>query len=451
MSGSLTSRTIAAGLIWITISLGAGGWVILMVFQGSISRQFDAGLVAELELLTASVAELEGDPSVRMTNPDFWRVYSGTYWQASALDGRSYRSRSLWDAEFQIETASPGEVRANILGPDEQPVRLLARAIDLPDGQSWTVAVAQDTSSLKGEIARFERTLWISAAFVCVALLAFAFVLLRITLAPLKQLRYAVQNRSVISQPIFGSYPREVAPLVNDLNALLARNERLREKGRLQAANLAHALKTPAAILTNELAKARRGETIDTVLSGQAVESISAAADRHLSLVNAMPPDPALPSQTDLLSVTRSVVRAIGRIYPHIRWEIVGNNSVHVGVAKTEVTEILGNVLDNAGKWARSKVRVALTEDTDFGTIVVDDDGPGVPQKDRGRILKQGMRLDESRSGSGLGLTIVKDIVEVHRGALHMGRAPSGGLRIRIRLPAAPMSALPKPKSGNKP
>ncbi len=441
MSGSLTSRAIAAGVIWIACALGLGGWAINGVFQGSISRQFDARLEAELDLLTARIAESDSNPAGRMSNPDFLRAYSGTYWQAYAADGRQYRSRSLWDTELPVPETVDGEYRKETGGPGDRSVRLLARTVTMPDGMQWTLAVGRDRSGLQKEVAAFQRTLLLSAALFGAVLLISAFLLLRIALAPLRRLHRAVQGRQLRSGPIEGPYPSEIAPLVDDLNRMLTRNERLRERGRLQAANLAHALKTPAAILANELAKARRGDPLDLTLSTEAVDNIAAAAERHLGLADAGPEDGPVPASTDAVPVAREVVRAIRRIYPDQSLEIAADRAVLVRADRSEITEVLGNIVDNAAKWARGKVRLSLSGKAGLGAITVEDDGPGVPVINRDRILEQGVRLDETRSGTGLGLTIVADIVERHGGRIRMARSSLGGLKLVVELPAGQLAA----------
>ncbi|MCV0424367.1 MAG: sensor histidine kinase [Roseibium sp.] len=436
MSGSLTYRVVAAGLIWITCALGIGGWLIYGMFQDSISRLFDSRLEAELELLTAKIADTEANPADQMKNPDFWRVYSGTYWQATAEDGRRYRSRSLWDMELPVPDVVPDGWIYEIVGPGNRPIRILARSLTMPSGTRWTLAVGHDKSALHDEIAVFSRALFLSAGILGGILLTSAFLLLRIALSPLQQLHSAVRKRQVRSGSIEGHYPAEVAPLVEDLNQMLERNERLRERGRRQAANLAHALKTPAAILANELTKADRGEQIDTILSVEAVDRISATAERHLTHANADPEDVFLAGSIDAVPLAQEIARAMRRLYPDRSLEIFSDQTVLVHIPQSEITEILGNILDNAAKWAHRQVRLTLLTGIDHCTITVEDDGPGVPEKDRRRILSEGVRLDTSKPGTGLGLTIVADIVEYHGGQIHMTQSLRGGLKVSVELPA---------------
>ena len=323
-----------------------------------------------------------------------------------------------------------------VKGPDNQVLRLVTRSLRTPDKRNWTLAVAANKTALQRETELFQQTLLISGALLGTVLLVAAFLLLRTALSPLKTLRQAVIDRhSNDSGQIGGRFPKEISPLVDDLNLLLQRNERLREKGRLQAANLAHALKTPAAILRNELANAARGEKMNLELADEAIESISAAADRHLSLIAAAPDEHFRAVEADMVPVAGEVVRAIGRLFSDVAFEIEAADSVPINMSRPDQMELLGNVVENAGKWARGKVLVKLANRDGSSMISVEDDGPGVPDSSHSAIIQQGMRLDEARSGSGLGLTIVADIVECHGGRLDLGRSVLGGLSVSVTIP----------------
>ena len=434
---SLTLRTAIAALLWITLALGTGGWVILNVYSASAARQFDQRLEAHLDLLTAALAASPSSPEARMANPKFHRIFSGLYWQAASNKGDVYRSRSLWDSELVFELPGSDEIHIDASGPDGQSLRLLARTLEDTTNGPWTLAVAADRSELEQDYRAFQRTLLLSSAILALALLGAAILMLRAALSPLNKLRRAVADRhSNDSGHIEGRFPSEIEPLVTDLNTLLERNERLREKGRVQAANLAHALKTPAAILRNELTKAARGDQLNVVLAQEAVENVSAAADRHLSLVTAGPEDRLPGARTDIVSSAAEVIRALTRLFADKEFTLDAPDELKISLSRSEQLELLGNLLENAGKWSRSQVGVAISKASGGTAIIVDDDGPGVEPEDRARILQQGVRLDESGAGSGLGLAIVSDIVERHKGTLDLDASSRGGLAVRLWFPS---------------
>jgi signal transduction histidine kinase len=438
---SLTARAILASFIWIAIALGLGGWAISELFRDSTTRQFDANLKAHLELLSAAVASSSANPGSRMTNPDFERVYSGAYWQVSAEGETLFRSRSLWDTELPPFQPQPdgADTVFDTVGPAGDPIRMATRLLVLPDRGGVDLSVALDVEGLHAEIAQFGRRLVYFAALFCCLLLAAAMLLLRAAFAPLKTLQQAVADRHANhAREIEGEYPQELAELVVDLNSLLARNERLRDKGQVQAANLAHALKTPAAILRNELAKARRGDAIDLEMADQAVENVSAFAERHLSLAAAAPQDLAAPSFSDPAKAARDVTSALQRVFPAVEFAVLNDGPQRLPIAHSETVELFGNLVENAAKWTRSEVRIEVGGSGRMVTLSVQDDGPGVAPEDRDEIVKQGVRLDTSRGGSGLGLTIVSDILERHGGEMQLSQsALLGGLEVKLLLPSA--------------
>lgn len=439
IANSLLFRTTLSGIIWIAVALVASGWAILAVFQASAVRQFDSQLQAHLELLTGAVASDPDKLEEHMSYPDFMRVYSGLYWQAKRTDdGTVYRSRSLWDGELVFSMAGADVAQITLAGPDNQTLRLLGQRITTPDGGEWILAIASDTGGLEAEYGQFRRTLIIAFTVMGLALIGVAVLMQRSALAPLKRLRRAVLDRHANgSGRIGGSFPVEIQPLITDLNLLLERNERLREKGRAQAANLAHALKTPSAILQNELTRAERGEDMNIALAEEAVDKISAVADRYLSLVSAGPDDRLPSEKSDFVQTASEALRAIGRLFPDKTIELDAPETLLADIDRSDQFELLGNLIENAGKWAETRVVIRLSRTDGIVEIVVEDDGPGVPDEAYGKILAHGVRLDETRGGSGLGLTIVQDVVDRYHGSLTPGVSALGGLRIEVRIPDA--------------
>ncbi len=245
------------------------------------------------------------------------------------------------------------EFRLEADGPDRQLLRLIARRTTGHDDKTWTLAVAADTSSLTEEVNSFRQTLLLSSAILAFSMLDAAVLMLRAALSPLHILRQAVINRHADeSKKIGGSFPSEVQPLVDDLNTLLERNERLREKGRVQVANLAHALKTPAAILRNELTKARRGEQMNVELADEAIENVSAAADRHLSLTTAGPDEKPTGELVDVVPVVKEIIRALTRLFIEKEFRLSAPEQLPIPRSRPKQLEVFGNLLENAGKWS---------------------------------------------------------------------------------------------------
>lgn len=432
---SLALRAVLAALLWIALALGMGGYTILNLYFDSASRQFDARISAQLDLLAASIIrQHEVAPESQMTEPAFSRVYSGWYWQAENKNSDLLRSRSLWDLTLQLPEQTEPIMQVTVAGPDNQELRLLSRELMVGE-MTWNLAVAADWSGLNDEFAQFRRNLILSGAAIGGVLLLAAVLMMQAALRPLEHLRRAVAERhSAGAGRIDGAFPSEVEVLVEDLNTLLEKNERLREKGRIKAANLAHAIKTPAAILKNEISKAQQGDKIEFLVANQAVDRIAAETDRHL-LVSVSGPDDRIPGERiDAVPVLREIVSALKRLFPEIRFEIDAPDRIEVAVDANDLQEILGNLIENAGKWAKSHIRVSVSKRKAV-RFVVADDGVGVSQDNREKIVQQGIRLDRTKTGTGLGLTIVTDIVENYDGSLELASSELGGLKVIVELP----------------
>lgn len=436
-SRSLIVRTTMAGTVWIVLALAVSGWAILSVFNGSAARQFDTRLTAHLDLLTGAVASSPGSPDGRMSHPDFGRIYSGLYWQAEEMGGSLYRSRSLWDGELVFTITDGPDFVTSLPGPDDQSLRLMARRLTAGDGGDWIVSVAAHTGGLEAERASFRNSLLLAFGLLCFVLITMALVMQRAALSPLSKLRKAVLERHTSQTDLRPEdYPLEIQPLIADLNLVLERNERLREKGRAQAANLAHALKTPSAVLRNELTQIRRGETMNIKLAEEAVDKIAAVADRHLALVSAAPGDGFVREETDFMKSANEVVRALERLFEGKTFELAGPETQMIEMGRADQFELLGNLVENAGKFARSRIRITV-EGSQRGKMLqlaVEDDGPGVPEQSLQRIMGQGVRLDETSTGHGLGLTIVQDTVDRYEGDMNLARSDLGGLKVEISI-----------------
>jgi signal transduction histidine kinase len=283
--------------------------------------------------------------------------------------------------------------------------------------------------------------------WVVLGLLALVFMLgglsqVRRGITPINSLRArlaAVRDGRVAR--VEGDYPAEVEPLVRDLNALLARREEAVRRAQATAGNLAHGLKTPLALLLQQveaLEGAGHGAISQTMR--QEVARMQRQVDYHLVHARAAASAAAPGARCVVLTSVEPLVRALGRLHAdrNLSFAICIGAGVVVAVERQDLDEMLGNLLDNACKWGRSRVEVrAAREGTTAVVITVADDGAGVPQEMWARVTGRGVRADESTPGSGLGLAIVRDLAEVYGGSLTLGRADLGGLRATLHLPPA--------------
>jgi signal transduction histidine kinase len=310
------------------------------------------------------------------------------------------------------------------------------RTIQHPDFSSPVVLrVAADGARIGRMTASFTRTLAISLALLAAGLIAIVVAQVRFGLAPLRGLgRALTQLREGQVDQVEGDYPSEIRPLVEDLNAVLGENRQLLDRARAQAGNLAHALKTPLAVIRNSLAGAAglpaAGE-IDV-----AVERMHQAIERHLVRARAAPTQ-LRGRHVKVVDALEDVVRAIRHIHGgRVAFEVAADTSARFRGDAADLQEIFGNLLDNAAKWARSQVRVGVAGEGGQLRIVVEDDGPGIPAERRAEAIQRGVRLDTSRPGSGLGLQIVDELCHVYGGRLELGSAALGGLSATVDLPA---------------
>ncbi|WP_299407169.1 HAMP domain-containing sensor histidine kinase [uncultured Roseobacter sp.] len=432
---SLRLRVLISATLWIALSLGIGGYAILTVFEKATLRQFDQRLQEGLAVLRVAVATEPQDPTLRMTSPSFSRVYSGLYFQAET-EGFTVASRSLWDRHLPL--GAPGAIPEQQLvsGPDGQQLRLLSQSVRVNDGPRWRLGVAADLASMETLVASFRRSLSFGLCAFGVSLIVAAALMLNAALGPLKRLHEAVVRLShTDARPAPDVFPIEVAPLVRDLDRLIERNRRQRDRGRLQAAGLAHALKTPTTVLSGEIQRAAQGRPLDLNAAEDALARLKEATALHLDHA-ATGPEAMLPGErVDVMATLDDLVRAVGRLYPHIRFDVKGPHQMGLAVTLPDLQEMLGNLIENAAYWAQGHVHVTLEAEGEAVILIVEDDGPGVPLLDRARVFDRGVRLDPDRGGSGLGMTIARDVANLYGGSIRLDTAGLGGLRVILRLP----------------
>jgi signal transduction histidine kinase len=264
--------------------------------------------------------------------------------------------------------------------------------------------------------------------------------LIRSGLTPFKQLRERLSAvRAGLNQRVEGSYPTEVQPLVNDLNALLEDREQRVARAVAKAGDLAHGLKTPLAVLSQEAERVgAEGHRDLAETIGQQVARMRRQIDYHLAQARAAASGTA-GARCSVADSAEGLSRTLLRLHAGRGLSIdVRVSPLHsVKTQREDLDEMLGNLLDNACKWAKSRVTVASSESEAGVVITVDDDGPGIDPSLRDRVLQRGVRADEAAPGSGFGLAIVRDLAELYGGSISLGSSQQGGVRARLELPAA--------------
>ena len=440
-TGSLNRRMIGIAALWITLLLIGGGVALDRVLTQAITRSFDDGLNYVLTAMISS-AEIGPDGEVRLIRPladqRFLEPGSGIYFQISGKGYDDFRSRSLWDRALQADHR-PDDMRAHVYDSRQFPgedLRVMERTVRLPGSKvAWKFIVAQARESLDEQISALRSTLVKSFAILGIGLIIMATLQSYYGLRPLRRVREEISRmRAGEKGRVTAPLPEEIMPMVEELNELLAHNERQAEEARRHAGNLAHALKTPLTVIMNA-ATAKTADLADTVIREAA--TMRRQVDHHLARARAVGRRGSAHCRAEVWPSLEAVERAVGRLYPDVRLDIDGDKSAVVKVERQDLDEMMGNLVENAAKYGGGSVFVTVRRNSEMVEISVEDDGTGIPEKERARIFDRGARLDSGKPGTGLGLAIVRDVAEIYDGGVSLEESEDlGGLLARLKLPA---------------
>lgn len=448
---SVSLRLILLSAAWIALALVAGGTFLTQHFRAHVEHSFDDGLSRHVEELLSYTEVVDGQIQLtkRPVDPVYLRPLSGWYWEIQADDQLVDRSRSLWDEVLPpVQTQPrPGETLGYFQdGPRDERLRVVAATYTLPgyDGEV-TIRFTGPANVIQSATEEFSETLVMSLVMLGLGLIVAVVLQVILGLRPLNLLRKRLaQVHEGRADRLTGHYPSEVEALVADLNELLEHNAQVIERARTHAGNLAHALKTPLAVLSNE-ADQMEGETAKTI--SEQITIMNEQVKRHLARARAAGGLGAPGAKADIGDIASGLKRTLHRIYqykPHksgdgegVSIALVNVQGQFVAGDRQDVEEMLGNLMDNACKWAATRARVSCAHKGKDIVISVDDDGPGVPEQLRAEVLARGKRLDEATPGSGLGLNIVHELAELYQGSLALDHSDLGGLSVRLTLPAA--------------
>lgn len=436
--GSLRLRLVVAAAALILLALALGGAGLLLIFD----RVLEARAVEELDrtakYLSAQIEPLpDGTPRLLQepADPRLANAYGGLYWQVEG-GGALLRSRSLWDARLDLPRAPQGAERRveKLAGPERSRLLAVARSVALGRrGQEadYIILVAIDRRDLAASRDAFLALLVPSLAGLGLVLVLAMAAFVHAAMLPFRTLGAGLRaveegRRATLS----GAVPEEVRPVVDALNRLITLQERAVERARMQAGDMAHGLKTPLAVL-GALARrlAASGDTGRAAEVEEQIHAMSRQVDRALARARAGGAGVLRRRHSAVRPVAERLVALLRRLPAEreLAWEIAIPADFTFPAEEGDLTEMLGNVLDNARKWAASRVRIGIADKA----LLVEDDGPGLEPALADSIAR-GQRWDESRPGTGFGLAITRDLVEVCGGSLRLERAPLGGLRVLL-------------------
>jgi signal transduction histidine kinase len=450
---SIAARLFLTAAVLSSAILLLAALLLTEYYRRTAEEVFEQRLGVYLRAIVADVSQSgeEGRTGPgQLGDPQFELALSGWYWQITRLDGDQHEikaSRSLFAerlpklADLGVEAEVGGIRRGSALGPDGRMLRIVERVIDVGDLGIYLVQVAATTSEMDQQIARFRLSLLIAFGLLAIALALVTAFQVAFGLRPLRRLqREIVSIRSGEQERIEGDYPSEVAPLADELNLSIAAARDVLERARTQVGNLAHALKTPLSVIMNESDSAP-GPLADKVNEQAAImrNQISFYLDRARAAARAG----AIGSTTQVAPATDALLRTFSKIYKERGVEFSGGApALRFLGERQDFDEMIGNLLDNAGKWATKRVTLSAKAQEPSAPggrgqllFTIDDDGPGLAPELREAATARGQRLDETKPGSGLGLSIVTDLAAAYGGSLRLDTSPAGGLRAELRLP----------------
>jgi signal transduction histidine kinase len=427
------------------IALLGTGLILSQLFRQEIERQVETRLSAHLDRL-ALVLELQAErPALSrpLLEPRFSVPYSGLYWQVDGGAGRPLRSRSLWDQSLASPSAvlAPGaRAQRQLIGPDGAALLTLEEALII-DGSPvpWHISVAIVASEIEEPVSRFQWLLAVSFAALALVLLVGSAIAAWVGMRPLGRLRVGLNRIHAREIPrLEGRFPSELRPLIDDLNELLEDREQSIQRARTQAGNLAHALKTPLSVIANEASKAgRAGATDRAGILQDAVGSMERHIHHQLARSRAAAAARDTANSVAVAPIAQRLAQAMAILHQgsSVACSVLIPDDARVRIDAEDLTEILGNLMDNAFIWAKTRVVISGREEGEVYLITVDDDGPGLSRDQAERVVRRGERLDETRPGTGLGLSIVIELLELFDGGFELDRAEIGGTRAMARLP----------------
>ncbi|NQE64520.1 ATP-binding protein [Caulobacter sp. RHG1] len=454
---SLVRRLVLIAGAWTLVVMLAAGVFLTAQFKAAAIRRFDSSLAVLTDDLYAGSTIEDGQLRAPvLTDIRATRAYSGRYWAIldKSEDGAIrplVRSRSLFDSDLMLASsqidqldAAPGKTQYfDLRGPQDKPLRAAAILARLPGYADPLVFVAaEDRSPIDADASQFGRITIFALSILGVGLILAVVVQVRFGLQPLFRLRREVAAvRRGKAERLDGIYPVELEPLAVELNALLAHNQEVVERQRTHVGNLAHALKTPLSVMLTE-ASQQPGQLAEVV--ERQAQTMREQVDHHLRRARAAARSQTSGERTPVEPILDELAVTLERIFQdksdgqgiEIDWRCPEDLAFQG--EKQDFMELAGNLMENAGKWCRGKIRVEAAPQGEARMLLtVDDDGPGLTPEERSQALKRGQRLDEKAPGSGLGLSIVDELARAYRGSVQLGESPLGGLRVTLDLPRA--------------
>ncbi|PFG55960.1 signal transduction histidine kinase [Vibrio sp. ES.051] len=429
---SIKSRLVLAAVVWLTAMILAAGVTIptqvynymlddtrsqLSIFMDEIAAQLEVNSTGRLDL------------AAQLSDPRFSRPYSGLYWSASTETSLE-RSRSLWDKRIEYKGMDK-----SAHGARGERLITIEKTLYLTDYEGPIhIIIGIDEEPIKNTLQTLVGQLWLILGLLFAGVLTVILLQIAWSLSPLTKLQKELAElKSGNKKSLEETYPKEISPLIVDLNALLFHYQELLERARNHAGNLSHALKTPLSVLKNEV---QALETEDQSRLHGPINQIQDHIDYHLGRARMAGSMNILSVKANPAERVDAISMAFDKVYAQRGITLINelDSELNVAVEKTDLDEMIGNLLENGYKWATSMIRVHSTQDNNNIYIIIEDDGFGIPKEKLTQVTQRGVRLDETTPGSGLGLNIVSEMAHSYRGQLMLEESQLGGLKASLVL-----------------
>ena len=447
---SLRSRFLVAILLWVALGIGGIWYSATSVFTRHVEMQYHDELYGHVRELAGLVA-VTRDGHIALTrplsDPRYLEPMSGFYWQVTVDAGQALRSASMRHGRLDDEVAHSPQVIHMVESGPTGPAITYGFTRLMPDGRVIHYVIATDKRYLDAAIAGFTRELTAWLVALALALVGTGVMVIAFALRPLTRLGMAVAElRSGRREPLQGPFPTEISPLVDDLNVYIVENQAIIERSRVQAGNLAHSLRTPLAIITDEaerLAAAPHGRAHGESLLRQC-DIMVQQIDYHLARARSAAMAKTSGRSSLLPDIFAPLLGAMRKLHYDKAYELrhPEGQALRVAIDPVDLSELLSILLDNAGKWARSRVEVTVREHQRRLTIAIADDGPGMTPEQIDGAFAIGTRYDAAKPGAGLGLAIARDIAQAYGIDLALGAHATGGMMARLEIDLSARSGV---------
>lgn len=444
--GSIAANLFWLSAVWLVIALVATAFLLTELYSRALDSSLSDTLDFHLGQLVGQTldANSPGTDEVDLLDPRFTRPASGWYWAIRDVDGNVLNLSSSLAGMVMPEVAGAFDATRTRTGVLSDAfgtrLRMVEREITV-NGKELRIAVSGSLDEIFKLVDDFRGQTLIVLGAVGVMLAIMSFIVARLAMRPVDQLRNAVERvREGEAENIAGQFPREIAPLAEEINELLRSNGQIIERARSQVGNLAHGLKTPLAVLRNE-ASANAPGLAKIVLSES--DKMSQMVTNYLDKARIAARTAVVGRKADPTIVMLRLARVMQKLNPHrtVAFQRPDASLPWFRGEEADLEEMAGNLLDNACKWSNGEVAISMSAERGPNAtmllIRIEDNGPGLTEEEAKKVLRRGVRLDEKTPGSGLGLDIVKELVDVYGGSLQLKRSNLGGLLAELRLPTA--------------